>query len=160
MRKIFLSVAALALAIVFFSCPSPALASKPIPPEIKSFIIKFSNQFGDAMEALTKVMDKAKTPEQMASALNSYSDKLEPLMADMATIEAKYPEFFEETDNEDDYYDDEDPDIEKATDRIDQKTEDMMESMVKILSHADHPEVKAALARLGEIMGEEDEEEE
>lgn len=154
MKKIYLCLAFCALSLVFMA--TIATAAKPVPPEIKSFIINFSDQYGNAMETLSKALEKAQTPDQMASALNSYSDKLEPMMAEMVAMEKKYPEFFEGTD-EDDYA--VDSDIEEASDRMDQKAEGMMESMGKVISHSDHPAVQAALERLGKVMGEEEEEE-
>lgn len=154
MRKIafILTLCALSLALGVYS---PVLAAKPVPQEIKTFIIKFSDQLGNAMEELSTSLEKAQTPEQMASHINAYSDKLEPIMAEMMAMEKKYPDFFEGTD-EDDYAPD--ADIEKASDRVDQKAEKMMESMGKVFPHAEHPAVKAALERLGKAMGEGEEE--
>ncbi len=124
-------------------------ASLPIPPEVKDFTLRFMKAFGDASLSLAERLDSTEDPDEMARALNTYADAVEPLARGMADLEKKYPEFFENLDEDEEILD---PDMLKAEEAFDKTQERMEPSMMKVFHNIENPGIQAALERLEEVM--------
>ena len=109
------------------------------------------NEFSAAMHTLASSVEKTGDPVQIAGALNSYTDTIEPLMKGMADLEKKYPEFFKEV-KEDDSYIGADPEMAKAEAEFSKTQGMIMSTIMKIVPHMEHPQVQAAMERMEKIM--------
>ena len=133
-----------------------ASAARPIPPEVKNYVIKFFNEYGNATKTMADRVQKTDDPEQIAGALDKYVDAVAPLMKGMDDLQKKYKDFFESMEEEE-RQDSGDADIDKANAEFEKTQQGMMAAMQKIASHMEHPKVEAAMARLEKLMSDMDE---
>jgi len=143
------------LCVVSLLAPA-AFAAQQIPPEVKSYVIKFFNEYGNATKTMADRVQKTDDPEQIAGALDKYVDTVAPLMKGMDDLQKKYKDFFESMEEEE-RQDSGDADIDKANAEFEKTQQGMMDAMQKIASHMEHPKVEAAMERLEKIMSDMDE---
>jgi len=143
------------LSAVLFSFLAPSLAARSIPPEVKSYVIKFFNEYGNATKSLADRVKATNDPVQIAGALDKYVDTIAPLMKGMDDLQKKYKDFFDAME-EDDRENSGDADIDRANAEFEKKQQEIMTAMQKISSHMEHPKVEAAMERLEKIMSEMD----
>lgn len=143
------------LCIVALFAPT-AFAARPIPPEVKSYVIKFFNEYGGATQIMADRIQKTDDPVQIAGALDKYVDTVEVLMKGMADLQKKYKDFFDAME-EDERQDSGDADIDRANAAFEKAQQGLISAMQKIASHMEHPKVEAAMERLGKIMDESEE---
>ena len=136
-----------------------ASAARPIPPEVKNYVIKFFNEYGNAAKTMADRVQKTDDPVQIAGVLDKYVDTIAPLMKGMDDLQKKYKDFFESM-GEEERQNSGDADIEKANAEFEKTQQGMMAAMQKIVSHMEHPKVEAAMERLEKIISEMDESEE
>ena len=124
-------------------------AASSVPAEVKSFMLKFLDAYGNAVDVLARDVSKTEDPSKMAAALVRYADTLEPLMAKMAELEQKYENFFDSRDDDEKTGDAE---MDLATDVFVKKMSGMMTAMQKIAANMENPDVAEAMDRLENIM--------
>ena len=140
------------LMIVFFLSGLNLAGTTPIPPEVKSYLLKFMNEMGKINSAFADSIEKINGPEEMALALDAYTDSVKPLVEGMVALQEKYSDFFRNMDKEDDEKVMEDADLEKARDVFEENAGKFSSSMLKIMSFLENPKVVAALERLQGLM--------
>ncbi len=154
MKKIF--KACVFFLIIFLALS--AYASGSIPPELKTFLLHFYQEFSSAVEELSTAIQKTDQPAVMAKAITQYTDRLEPLFAKLAEYEEKYQDFFlmmEENDGQS-MGDDE---LDRMAEGFEKFEERLTLAMMKVFPHIENPDIMAALQRLKEIMPDDDDDE-
>ncbi|GEM_PF-2701632 len=146
------------LCIVALFAPM-AFAARPIPPEVKSYVIKFFNEYGNAAKNMADRVQKTDDPVVIAAALDKYVDAIAPLMKGMEDLRKKYKEFFDAMEEEN-RENSGDADIDRANAAFEKAQQGLMSAMQKIASHMEHPKVEAAMERLEEFMSNMDKSEE
>lgn len=145
----------IALLLVFILC-SVAFAYS-IPPEVKSETLKFFDQYVKAIDDFSSKVIATDNPATMTAAVDEYANKVSSLMKKMHDLEKKYPDFFSNA-NAKDSEKFSDPDLDKASEKLDASIMKLMETMQKLATYADsNPEIADAIEKLGETMGEYDE---
>lgn len=135
----------------------PVYASPTIPPEVKSYLLHFFNEFSVASEAFISTAENTDDPSALAKALNTYTDHIGPLFAGLAELEEKHSSFFSMMEGLSDDDSIGDPDIDRAAENFEQYEDKMTAAMMKIFNHIDHPEILSALENLQNVMSYDDE---
>jgi hypothetical protein len=145
----------LSVFIVLFSLVVPALClGQSMPSEVKTFTLRFFKEMTSAQQTLSAAVSSAASPDQIASAIDAYTDSIEPLIDAQVALETKYPEFYASVNRMDD--DDVltgDAEIDKAQEQFDSAQNSFEEiAMTKIMRNYANPQVNAAMTRLQQVM--------
>lgn len=141
--------------VVLFALLVPALCfGQKMPPEVKTYTLKFFQGMTAAQQTLSASVNAAKSPAQIAAAINAYNDALEPLIDGQVALEAKYPQYYASFNQSDDDQSSGDAEVDAAQKKFDATQESFENTaMAKIMQNYSKPEVNAAMTRMQEIMG-------
>lgn len=146
-----LSVAG-ALILSLLLAASPSLA-QPIPPEVKSFSLKFFKEMGELNATLADEIGQASQASQVALAVETYTVKVEPLVEGMAALEKKYQNFFKEMQNREDEEGTGDAELDRALDEFEKISERLERAMLgSLIPYLEDEQVQANLIRLQQMM--------
>ncbi len=123
----------------------------PIPPEVKSHMMKFIEQMSKHAEMLYATSEKAATAEDMARALEVYHQNVRPLIEGVVKLKAKYADFFAAADNSNQETSG-DTELDKANEIFEKRMEKLGLVMGKAIQWMDNPKMKAALDKMQETM--------
>lgn len=147
--KRFLMVSGLTLALLLAPL---AAVSQPIPPEVKSFTLRFLKDMGEANTDLVSALDRAERPEQMTRAIDAFTTRIEPLVDGMIAMEEKHREFFAAMSKKGDDESSGDAEIDRAMEEFEVTGGRIEASMSKLIPHLEDPGLQAALQRLQQLM--------
>lgn len=148
------------LFMLFFFAANCLQAAPPVPPEVKSFMLKFMKEMVVNNRAFSSAVEKVNDPGQMARAIDAYRQSITPLIEGMVALEEKYRDFFRAMDDQDEDAKTGDPDIDAAQDVFEKNARDFGATMMKVMGMMDKPEVQAAMERLEQLMSRLDREDE
>lgn len=142
-------------AVIIFSLFAPMLClGLAMPPEVKTFTLKFFKEMAAAQQSLSKSVNSATSPDKIAAALNTYNDAIEPLINSQVALEAKYPEYYASFNRMDDEVSSGDAEVDAAQKKFDESQESFeTTAMAKIMLNHTKPEVSNAMERMQQIMG-------
>ncbi len=148
------------LFMLFFFTANCLQAAPPVPPEVKSFMLKFMKEMVANNRAFSSAVEKVNDPGQMARAIDAYRQSITPLIEGMVALEEKYRDFFQAMDDQDEDAKTGDPEIDAAQDVFEKNAREFGATMMKVMGMMDKPEVQAAMERLEQLMSRLDREDE
>lgn len=138
--------------LVFFVSTHCLQAAPPVPPEVKSFMLKFMKEMVTHNSTFSQAVAKVNDPGQMARAIDAYRESITPLITGMVALEEKYRDFFRAMDDQDEDAKSGDTEIDAAQEDFEKNAREFGATMMKILGMMDKPEVQAAMERLEQLM--------
>ncbi len=140
-----------ATSCLLLTCQYLPAAVPPIPPEVKTHMLKFIMEMSKNTEAFYLASEKAGTPEAMAQAIDGYRQGVQPLIEGLLKLKAKYADFFKVADQSDQKSSG-DAELDKANEAFEKRMEKLGLSMAKAVQWMEHPKVKAAMENMQKTM--------
>lgn len=135
-----------------------AVAAPQMPNEVRVGMLKFLNESSIALTEVIEAAEKVEDAVAAARVIDTYTSKFAPLLLELKALEARFPAYFAAIEELDDDADLGVPEIERARKRFEAMEGRLEAAMIKLFRFAAHPEMTAALRRMAEALGEEDDE--
>ena len=104
---------------------------------------KATNEYADIMEEFAAAIDKSNNASDAAKAMNNFTDRMVKLAPKMEKLQEKYPEL-QTTDPPEE--------LAESQKRLEEVSEKFGNSMMKMMSYMNDPEVLKAQERMSQLM--------